>query len=163
MKVEEKQSSEAAPAGGLGVSKMGSQNDLNASVHGISMRVDLDTIEHLDLELEPSLIATIPPKKIEQFVDPYKYFESVDPNESQGNLDAPNSRVSLGSAAEPFVEKPENQEPTYLLGKNRPRDTEGGDAGGILRRARFFPVVNFVRSQFCGRQRNSILHSDVPN
>ena len=133
--------------GGLGVSKVGSQNDLNASAHGVTMRADLEGIEHQDLELALSLIVTIPPKKIEMFQDPFKYIESKD--EDNGGLDAAGSRVSLGSEA--IQEKPENTEPTYLLGKIRPRDTEGGDAGGYLRRARFYPIVNFVRSQFCGR------------
>lgn len=128
------------------------------------MRADLEVIEHQDLELEPSLIVVIPPKKVEMFKDPYKYVESKE-NEEHSGIDAPHSRVSLHStgAEAALQEKPENLEPSYLLGKNRPRDTEGGDAGGYLRRARYFPVVNFVRSQFCGRQKNSILHADVPN
>ena len=34
----------------------------------------------------------------------------------------------------------------YDLGKHRVKDTEGGDAGGILRQSKNFPYVSFVRS-----------------
>ena len=35
---------------------------------------------------------------------------------------------------------------TNILGKNKPKDLEGGDAGGILKKTKYYPLVNFVRS-----------------
>ena len=41
-------------------------------------------------------------------------------------------------------------------------DTEGGDAGCLLRTAKHYPMVHFVRSAFCGKYKNHIVHSDAP-
>jgi hypothetical protein len=49
----------------------------------------------------------------------------------------------------------------YLLGASHLKDTEGGDAGCQPKKAKYFPYVEFIRSQFCGKYQNSILHSDV--
>ena len=31
----------------------------------------------------------------------------------------------------------------------------------MLKRAKYFPFVDFIRSQFCGKFQNSIMHQDV--
>ena len=96
---------------------------------------------------------TIPPKKVEKFVDPYKYVEST--IDGEGSI-APGVEASIDlTDAAPEEEK-------YLLGKNRPLDTEGGDAGCLLRTYKYYPMVHFVRSSFCGKHKNHIVHSDVP-
>lgn len=64
-----------------------SRDDLPASTHGLSQRADLELVEHLDLDLNDVLIADIPAKKAEQFVDPYHYTEPVEENKEEG--DAP--------------------------------------------------------------------------
>lgn len=120
------------------------------------MRADLEGIEHQDIELETAFIATIPSKNVEKFVDPFKYVESKGGDDVTSAI----GESRLSQASLPKID-PEDIEPSYALGPKRPVDTEGGDAGCILRRAKYWPVVNFVRSQFCGRPRNSILHADV--
>ena len=50
---------------------------------------------------------------------------------------------------------------TYLLGSVHHKDTEGGDAGSLPKKSSNYPFVDFVRSQYCGKYQNSILHSDV--
>lgn len=49
----------------------------------------------------------------------------------------------------------------YRLGTDHFQDMAGGDAGCLMKKAANFPFIDFVRSQFCGRHKNSILHSDV--
>ena len=49
----------------------------------------------------------------------------------------------------------------YLLGPKK-QDTEGGDAGCLLKKADNFPQVEFVRSAYNYKNFNSTLHSDVP-
>ena len=49
----------------------------------------------------------------------------------------------------------------YLLGTHHLKDTEGGDAGCIPKKFKYYPYVEFIRSQFCGKFQNSMLHSDV--
>lgn len=39
----------------------------------------------------------------------------------------------------------------------------GGDAGGLLKSTKFCPQVEFVRSTFFAKQKNSEQHSDVPS
>jgi hypothetical protein len=50
-----------------------------------------------------------------------------------------------------------------LLGHAHLKDTEGGDAGSLLKKSKFYPYVEFIRSPFCGKHQNAILHSDVPS
>jgi hypothetical protein len=47
----------------------------------------------------------------------------------------------------------EEKEPfRFLLGKEHKKDTAGGDAGCLPKKSKFFPYVEFIRSQFCGKQ-----------
>jgi hypothetical protein len=49
----------------------------------------------------------------------------------------------------------------YLLGAHPLRDSQGGDAGGLQKTCELFPTVDFIRSNWCGKQHNSVGHSDV--
>lgn len=104
------------------------------------------------MELSEILIGEIPAKKAEKFFDPFHY---VEPTQDGAEEEAEK------------VQEPEqsvkDDELSYLLGKNRCKDTEEGDAGCILQKAMLFPTVNFVRSQYCGRHKNNNRHSDVPS
>lgn len=94
------------------------------------------------------MIAVIPAKIIEKFDDPYKY----NPDDALDEEEPPVAEQSQ-EVSEPVF--------NYTLGKHRVKDSEGGDAGSILKTSKHFPYVSFVRSQYCGRQVNSILHSEV--
>lgn len=84
------------------------------------IKAEIENIEHQDIELSTYLIASIPPKTQAKFEDPYKY----NPDDGlDDDLDAPADQTQESVDA-PF---------TYSLGKHRVKDTEGGDAGGILR------------------------------
>ena len=48
-----------------------------------------------------------------------------------------------------------------MLGVLHKKDNEGGDAGCLPKKSKHYPYVDFIRSQFCGKHQNSILHSDV--
>ena len=86
--------------------------------------------------MQNNLIVTIPAKKIEKFKDPFKYDEPKDGiEENQDSVSNPNIKT---------VEEESVQ--TYILGKNKPKALEGGDAGGILKKTKYYPLVNFVRS-----------------
>tara|TARA_B110000305_G_C19312512_1_gene574677 strand:+ start:53 stop:481 length:429 start_codon:yes stop_codon:yes gene_type:complete len=41
------------------------------------------------------------------------------------------------------------------------KDTNGGDAGCVEKKSQYHPFIHFVRSQYCGKYQNSILHADV--
>ena len=123
-------------------SKVGSQNDLNASYQGgvSTLRPELEEIKHQDLELDKWLLVTIPPKKIAKFKDPFTYVESTnDETASQADLTGRESAMSA-------VGESREKEPTFQLSKYRKLDLEGGDAGGILVRAKNYPQLSFVRS-----------------
>jgi hypothetical protein len=49
----------------------------------------------------------------------------------------------------------------YHLGHAHLVDMEGGDCGCLLKKSKYYPYVEFIRSQYCGKFQNSILHSDV--
>ena len=36
-----------------------------------------------------------------------------------------------------------------------------GDAGSFCKKTKYYPYVDFVRSNFCGNHRNSLLHQDI--
>ena len=117
---------------------------------------DLEEIEHTVLELNSVLLASIPPKKVESFDDPYKYVPPKEPAAERGESTA---RESSQMRAEPSVlVAPAFR---YLLGKEHVKDTEGGDAGCICKVSEYHPTVEFIRSQYCGRQQNAIMHQDV--
>jgi hypothetical protein len=112
----------------------------------ITISQEIDSIKHEELQLSNILIAKLPPKTIKKFKDPFKYV----PERHEGD--------------EPSNEEPtqdEEDEFKYLLGHAHLVDTEGGDAGCLLKKAKYYPYVEFIRSQFCGKHQNSILHSDV--
>jgi len=48
-----------------------------------------------------------------------------------------------------------------LLGPQQLKDSQGGDSGTLLKKAKHFPFVNFIRSQWCGKFQNSVMHQDV--
>ena len=105
------------------------------------------------MELSKVLIGKVPPKKVEKFEDPYKYDPS---SEAALDTEAP--------VAPPTPEPVEGDAPVsfkYRLGKEHLKDSQGGDAGCICKPALHHPTVAFIRSQFCGRQQNSVLHQDV--
>ena len=113
----------------------------------MSDRIELEAILFAEISLEANIVATIPPKTFEVFKDPFEVIEPV--LDDEGNEVPP----------EPELEdtKPFN----YLLGKNRPRDTDGGDAGSILKKTKYYPQVNFIRSLYSGKSKNNFLHQDV--
>lgn len=85
------------------------------------------------------LIASIPPKQEQTFEDPYKYVQERD---EAAEAEAPpttdrNDQSKLEEAPTAF---------RYLLGKEHIKDSQGGDAGCLCKRARFHPSVEFVRS-----------------
>lgn len=94
------------------------------------------------------MIGTIPPKKVEKFTDPFKY----DPNKGEETEVVP-------PAAEPTQD--EESAFKYLLGESHYKDMNGGDAGCVEKKSQYHPFIHFVRSQYCGKYQNSILHADV--
>ena len=60
-----------------------------------------------------------------------------------------------------ILDPKEKLEFKYLLGKEHKKDTKGGDAGRIFKRAENSPTVDFIRSSFNGKCFNSLQHSDV--
>ena len=115
----------------------------------MSGRIELDAIQLGEISLEANLVATIPPKTLEVFKDPFEKAPPV--------VDDEGNEVSLKEASITGSDKAKN----YVLGKNRPRDTDGGDAGSILQKTMYWPQVNFVRSLYNGKPRNNFLHQDV--
>ena len=49
----------------------------------------------------------------------------------------------------------------FALGKLRFQDKDKGDCGSFCKKSRHYPYVDYVRSNWCGRHQNSILHQDV--
>ena len=114
----------------IGIS--GNPNDMA----NITVSSEISQIEHQDLKLDQCQIALFPPKKIEKFVDPYPY----DPNENEEEEQPPPSQAP-----------PAEPEFSYLLGSTHHKDSNGGDAGCLLKKANYFPFVDFIRSQYCGK------------
>lgn len=67
-----------------------------------------------------NLIASIPPKSVEKFEDPYKY----NPDDGLDEDEAPVADQSMEKTDTVF---------SYTLGKHRVKDSEGGDAGSMLK------------------------------
>lgn len=84
---------------------------------------------------------------IPKFEDPYKYIQDD----------------GLDEEELPQEQSQDKSEPplTYTLGKHRVIDSEEGDAGAILKKSKYFPEVNFLRSQYCGKTVGSQLHQDL--
>lgn len=106
---------------------------------------DLEDIEHTVLELATVLLASLPPKKVQTFDDPYKY---TPPKDAERGESTARESTQMAAPTQP-VPAPTFK---YLLGKEHVKDTEGGDAGSICKVSAFHPTVEFIRSQFCGRQ-----------
>ena len=47
--------------------------------------------------------------------------------------------------------EPEKEEFKFLLGKEHKKDSAGGDAGCIPKKSKYFPFVEFIRSEFYGK------------
>ena len=122
---------------------------------GITFSGDLESIQHKDLELSEIQIANIPPMEEDKFEDPYKYKAS-----EESRLEESRPGSVMHSVMDSGLVKPDFK---YLLGKEHKKDMEDGDAGCLLKTNKFFPHVDFIRSQFSGRQANSLQHSDVPS
>lgn len=119
---------------------------------GVSINGDLESIKVKDLALADIQIANIAPKQPEKFVDPYKYTPESSSSQPDLTEKADDHVISPRSKATSFK---------YLLGDSHKTDSKGGDAGGLLKKPKFFPVVDFVRSSFTGKVFNSLQHSDV--
>jgi hypothetical protein len=39
----------------------------------------------------------------------------------------------------------------YKLGQTQIKDIDGGDAGCLLKKAKIFPIVHFIRTKFCSK------------
>jgi hypothetical protein len=120
----------------------------------VTIATEIDGIKHTELQLADILITSIPKKEVAKFVDPYRF--------------VPQKRLAEQSEVQPSIDNEgtnddqEDQDSNkYLLGTHHIKDTEGGDAGCQPKKAKYFPYVEFIRSQFCGKYQNSILHSDV--
>jgi len=46
----------------------------------VTIKADIDNIEHQELEFDKFVIAEIPPKTIKKFHDPFKYDPTKDPD-----------------------------------------------------------------------------------
>lgn len=121
---------------------------------GVSISGDLESVKVKDLSLAEIQVANIPPRQPEKFVDPYKYRPDAGTNfDSQENLRSDSAEVNSPRAKVPSFK--------YLLGDTHRTDTKGGDVGGLLKKPKFFPIVDFIRSSFTGKLFNSLQHSDV--
>lgn len=126
----------------------GAQGQSQDGSIGITIKADIDIIEHQDIELEKNMIGSVPCKVVNKFQDPYKYDES----NTQDGEDQPVSSSPDEEDQKPF---------DFTLGKNRVKDSENGDAGCYLKTTKYFPIVSFIRSSFCSKQVNNILHPDI--
>jgi len=54
----------------------GAQGQSQDGSIGITIKADIDIIEHQDIELEKNMIGSVPCKVVNKFQDPYKYDES---------------------------------------------------------------------------------------
>lgn len=107
-----------------GVTTPQSSQNLGSNIQqqdGIVIKAEIESIEHQDIDLATYLIASIPAKTEGKFDDPYKY----DPNDG---LDE-----EVEAAAPEQSDRPEEPPFNYTLGKHRVKDSEGGDAGSILK------------------------------
>lgn len=119
----------------------------------VTISPEIDGVQHSDLVLEEILIGKLAPKQVRKFKDPFKYV--ADQPDAEGEFQPHMTQD------EPTQD--EVDEFKYLLGHAHLKDTEGGDAGSLLKKSKYYPYVEFIRSPFCGKNQNSILHSDVPS
>ena len=88
------------------------------------------------------LISKLEAKKDNRFKDPYIY----NPNADAENPDT--TQISLEE--KPIVIPSQQPLPNfkYVLGAAA-KDADGGDAGQLCKRGRFYPSVHFIRSKYC--------------
>ena len=106
----------------------------------VTISPEIDGIQHADLVLEEIQIVKIPSKKVKKFKDPFKYVADKPDGEESNATPAPE---------EPTLE--EEDDFKYLLGHAHLKDTEGGDAGSLLKKSKYYPYIEFIRSSFCGK------------
>lgn len=145
-------------------SKVSPSPELSASNTNANSATDLQAVtisgeiegtEHQDLDLKSILIASLNPKEEDNFQDPYIYKPEERSVDSVTDQHPP-------ATQEDDKDQDKKAEQKFLLGKYHLKDEKGGDAGSLLKTNKFYPCVDFVRSQFCGRYQNSIQHQDVP-
>lgn len=88
------------------------------------------------------LISKIEAKKDNRFKDPYIY----NPNADSENPDA--TQISLED--KPIVIPSQMPLPNFKYALGAPtKDSDGGDAGLLCKRSRYYPNLNFIRSKYC--------------
>ena len=87
------------------------------------------------------MITKIEARKETKFKDPFVYI----PNQDEDGQGASNAEEHQRSMIPPQQTLPNFK---FVLGAPT-KDAEGGDAGQIPKRCRFYPNVNFLRSKFC--------------
>lgn len=104
----------------------------------------------MTLDLAAVLIAKIETRKETRFKDPYIY----NPNLEEEGLASPNPAAEENH----FKSVIPSQQPLppfkYVIGPAT-KDADGGDAGIIPKRTRFYPYVNFIRAKYSTSQQPS--------
>lgn len=107
----------------------------------IVLKPDIDSIPLTNLDINAITISKIEAKKENRFKDPYLY---------NPNQDEEGGAVQADEPPKPVFGAPQ---PTFKFALGAPvKDIDGGDAGFIPKRSRFYPVVNFIRSKYCSNQ-----------
>jgi hypothetical protein len=91
--------------------------------------------------------------KLEKFEDPYKFNSHASIMSSHNDGENMNKEGEDSKVPSPRSKEPEFR---YLLGNEHKKDIKGGDAGGLMKRAQYYPVVDFIRSSFNGKVFNSL-------
>ena len=119
-------------------------------VQGATIKAEIEHIEHQDLELDNVLVSIIPAKTLQKFEDPFVYVEA---KPSTGEEEAEDA-----AAAAPEESKTNEQSDanlvipdTFFLGSSHRKDSEGGDAGSLPKKCKYYPYIDFIRSQYCGK------------
>ena len=105
---------------------------------------EIEGTEHQDLDMKSILIASLNPKEEDNFVDPYVYKPEERSVDSAVDNHPPTTQ-------EDDKDQDKKAEYKFLLGKYHLKDEKGGDAGSLLKTNKYYPYVDFVRSQFCWR------------
>lgn len=105
------------------------------------MKPELDGIPLQNLEMSILMITKIEPRKENKFKDPFVYIPNQDEEGSGASLMEEHPRSVIPSQ-QPL--------PNFKYALGAPvKDSEGGDAGLLPKRTRFYPHVNFLRSKYC--------------
>jgi hypothetical protein len=103
------------------------------------LKHDIENIPLQSLDLAAILISKIEARKEIKFKDQYAY---------NPNPDAPAENDTAMLTSRMTKQIPSF---SYRLGSDKIRDTEGGDAGCLLKKAKIFPIVHFIRTKFCSK------------